>query len=74
MADKIFFTSLLIIFLFSFGVMIDFKMKDKHDEIMDTIEEKRELIELRDKIKLRETSIWLDSMDIVINKRLNEYK
>jgi hypothetical protein len=41
---------------------------------MDTIEEKRELIELRDKIKLRETSIWLDSMDIVINKRLNEYK
>jgi|694.fasta_scaffold06641_14 hypothetical protein len=74
MVDKIFFTSFLIIFLCWIGIMMDFKMKDKHDEIMDTIEEKRELIELRDKIKLRETSIWLDSMDIVINKRLNEYK
>ena len=45
--------------------------KDNHAKRMALIEEKQGLMYLSSSIKVRETSHWLDSMNMVIDSELN---
>jgi len=66
--------TLLAIFIISCfsSLIIAFSLeKDEHQERMNLIEEKKELVDLQKRVELEQTIQWTDSLSLEIDKQLN---
>jgi len=63
--------AIFIISCFS-SLIIAFSLeKDEHQERMNLIEEKKELVDLQKRVELEQTIQWADSLSLEIDKQLN---
>jgi hypothetical protein len=51
-----------------FSTIVITSPKSEHEKRMDIIEEKKALLQLEGNIRVKEIKVWVDSMQIEVNK------